>query len=164
MWIDRPVGRFRERVAPSWQFESLLQALFLCFRWPVILLCLNLSSCLVYLRVLPCVSVHPLAKVDSNEEAYGQLTSLTMGCCPLSDLQGAFLCMYSCGGNLTSRMRNMWCLIFYMSRAQPPSQWSCYSQNISPQGKNLNCLPQGDPSTSCLISLQTVAHQAPLSM
>ena len=38
--------------------------------WPVILLCLVLSSYWVYLRLLPCVHVL-LAKMDSSEEAYG---------------------------------------------------------------------------------------------
>ena len=32
----------------------------------------------MYLRVLPCVCAHLLAKMDSSEEAYGYLTSLTM--------------------------------------------------------------------------------------
>lgn len=38
--------------------------------WPIILLCLVLSSYWVYLRLLPCVRVL-LAKMDSSEEPYG---------------------------------------------------------------------------------------------
>ena len=39
--------------------------------WPIVLLCLALSSYGVYLRLLPCVHMHVLAKMDSSEEAYG---------------------------------------------------------------------------------------------
>ena len=71
---------------------------------------------------------HLLAKMDSNEEGYGWLTSLTMGWRPLPfDLQGAFLCMCSRGWgvSLTSRMRHMWSFISYLGRAQPPAS-SCF--------------------------------------
>ena len=37
------------------------------FLWPIILLCLVLSLCLVYLRVLPCVRVHLLTDLDSSK-------------------------------------------------------------------------------------------------
>ena len=46
-------------------------AFLLGFLWPVIFLCLVLSPYLVYLRILPCVHVYLLAKMDSSEEAYG---------------------------------------------------------------------------------------------
>ena len=41
------------------------------FLWPVILLCLVPSLYLVYLRVLPCVRVHLLAKMDSSKDLEG---------------------------------------------------------------------------------------------
>ena len=44
---------------------------FLGFLWPIISLCLVLSLCLVYHRVLPSVHVHFLAKMESSEEACG---------------------------------------------------------------------------------------------
>ena len=46
-------------------------AFLLGFLWLIILLFLVLSLYLVYLRVLPCVHVHLLAKLDSSKEAYG---------------------------------------------------------------------------------------------
>ena len=41
--------------------------------WPIVLLCLALSSYGVYLRLLPCVHMHVLAKMDSSEEACGSI-------------------------------------------------------------------------------------------
>ena len=43
-----------ERVAPSWQFKSLIWGISSGFLWPIILICLVQSPYLVYLRVLPC--------------------------------------------------------------------------------------------------------------
>ena len=77
---------------------------------------------------------------------WGDLASLTMGWCPLPfDLQGAFMHMCNQGGLLTSRMRNMWSLIFSLGRARPPlsivllfSSWC-----IGPQGTNLQLFALG---------------------
>ena len=61
------------------------------------------------------------------------------------DFQGAFLRMCSRGGLLTSRMRNMWSLIFYLGRVQPPLFIVLLfpSRSIGPQGMNSNRLPRG---------------------
>ena len=68
-----------ETFAPSWWFESLLGA-FLPGFFCLVLICLVLWPYLVYLRVCSCVRAHPLAKMESSEEAHGWLTSLTMRC------------------------------------------------------------------------------------
>ena len=47
------------------------------------LLCLTLSPSLVYLRVLPCVPTHLLAKTDSSEEAHGWVDTTYYGVAPL---------------------------------------------------------------------------------
>ena len=60
---------------PRGSLTHLYGAFLPGFLWPVILLCLVLSPYLVYLRVLPCVYVHPLARMDSSEEACGQVGS-----------------------------------------------------------------------------------------
>ena len=39
------------------------------FLWPIILICLVHSLCLVYLRILPCVRKHLLAKLDSTKSS-----------------------------------------------------------------------------------------------
>ena len=58
-----------ERVAPMWEFESLTWGISSRFPCLIILLCLVLSQCLVYFRVLPCICVcaHLSAKMDSSE-------------------------------------------------------------------------------------------------
>ena len=68
---------------PSWSLNHFHGAFLPPFLWPVILLRLALSPYWVDLRNLPRVRAHLSAKVDSSEEAYGELTSLTMGCRPL---------------------------------------------------------------------------------
>ena len=76
------------------------------------------------------------------------------------DLQGAFLHMCSRGGLLTSWMRNMWSLIFYLGRAQPPLSivLLLLSQSIGPQGTKLNRLTWG--SICLLPHLYTVGGNA----
>ena len=78
MWIDTQAGSERE-LCPRGSFNHFYGAFLPGFLWPIILLCLVVSLYLVYLRVLPCVRVHLLAKMDSSEGAHGRLTSLTMG-------------------------------------------------------------------------------------
>ena len=58
----------RLRVAPLWSFESLIWGI--SSRFPLASH-LALSPYLVYLRVLPCVREHLLAKMDSSERPYG---------------------------------------------------------------------------------------------
>ena len=69
-WIDTRVGSEKES-RPRGSLNHLYGAFLLGFLWPIILLCQILSSYLVYLRVLPCVRAHLLAKVDSSKEVYG---------------------------------------------------------------------------------------------
>ena len=70
--MGRHMGGLREREPrPPGSLNHFDGAFFPGFLWPIILLCLVLSPYLVYLRVLPCVHVHLLAKMDSSEEAYG---------------------------------------------------------------------------------------------
>ena len=54
--VGRHTGRFRKRVAESHGSLNYFYEVFLLgFLWPIILVCLVLSSCLVYLRILLCV-------------------------------------------------------------------------------------------------------------
>ena len=74
MWMD--IGAGCESVVPSWHFESFPSGISSLWTpvgvlWPIVLLCLALSSYWVYLRLLPCVHMHVPAKMDSSEEAYG---------------------------------------------------------------------------------------------
>ena len=69
MWIDTRVGSERES-RPRDSLNHLYGAFLPCFLWLIILLFLVLSLYLVYLRVLPCVRAHLLAKMDSSKEAY----------------------------------------------------------------------------------------------
>ena len=70
--VGRHMGELREREScPRGSLNHLYGAFLPGFLWPITLLCLALSLYLVYLRVLPCVRVHVLAKMDSSKEAYG---------------------------------------------------------------------------------------------
>ena len=62
-----------QRVAPLGQFKSLTWGISLGFPLASRLALPGSESCLVHLRVLPCVHLHVLAKVDSSEEAYGKV-------------------------------------------------------------------------------------------
>ena len=96
------------------------------FLWPIILLCLVLSPYLVYLRILPCVCAHLLAKMDSSEEAYGQVDITYYEVTPppfLTSKEPFCVCVVG-KVSLTSRMKNMWSFISYLDRAQlllPPA-------------------------------------------
>ena len=74
MWTDTWADSGRERAAESCPRGSLsyFYGLFLLgLLWPIILICLVHSPYLVYLRILPGVCVHLLAKMDSTAEACG---------------------------------------------------------------------------------------------
>ena len=74
VWIDTWADSGRERAAESCPRGSLsyFYGLFLLgLLWPIILICLVHSPYLVYLRILPGVCVHLLAKMDSTAEACG---------------------------------------------------------------------------------------------
>ena len=73
MWTD--AGEL-PRVTPSWRFESLSGGTSSRF-WPVILVCPVHSSRLVYLRILPPVRRHLLAKMDFTEQCMGREHPLT---------------------------------------------------------------------------------------
>ena len=56
---------------PRGSLNYLYGVFLLGFLWPIILICLVHSPYLVYLRILPCVCMHVLAKMDSTTKAYG---------------------------------------------------------------------------------------------
>ena len=60
--VDRYMGRLRERVAPSWQFESRLWGISSVFPLANHFDLPVQSPYLVYLRIFPCVHMHLLAK------------------------------------------------------------------------------------------------------
>ena len=70
MWIDACAGSERE-LRPQGSLNHFYGAFLLGFLWPMILVCLVLSPCLVYLSILPRMRAHLLVKMDSSEEAYG---------------------------------------------------------------------------------------------
>ena len=51
------------------QAELLLWVILLGFLWPVILICLVHSPYVVYLRILPCLYVYLLVKMDLTKKA-----------------------------------------------------------------------------------------------
>ena len=119
--VDRHMARLRGRApesCPRGSLNHLFRTFLLGVLWPIVLICLVQSLCLVYLRMLPGMCTHLLAKMNSTEQAYGKLASLsiTLPFC----LQGIFLCLCSWGGFLTLRMRNMWSLFFHLGRTLPP--------------------------------------------
>ena len=81
VWIDTQADPGGETVAESRPCGSLdyFSGTFLPgFLWPIMLICLLHSPYLVYLRILPCVSTHLLARMDLTEKAYRYGTSLDM--------------------------------------------------------------------------------------
>ena len=138
--MDRRVGGLRERERPGGSLNHFYGAFLPGFLWLIILICLVLNPCLVYLRVLPCVRAHLLAKMDSSEEAYGRL-NIT----PFLTSKEPFCACIVGKVSLTLRMRNMWSLIWAgLSSSSSSSSWS-----ISPQATNSSC-SAWSPSTSCL--------------
>ena len=64
----------------------------------------------------------------------------------LSSQEGVFL------SSLTTRMRNMWSLLFHLGRAQPPPPIVLLSifWSVCPQEMNSSCLPLDGLSIACL--------------
>ena len=64
--VDRHRWAQREScwVTPSWQFKLIYGAFLSVFLWPIILICLVLRPHLVFIRNLPYVHIHLLAKMD----------------------------------------------------------------------------------------------------
>ena len=102
MWIYTRVGS--EGECPRDSLNHFYGAFPLGFLQPIILIHLVLSPYLLCLRILLCMHMYLLAKMDSTEKACGQLASLTMGWHPSShfDLEGGFLHMLSPRGPLSS--------------------------------------------------------------
>ena len=71
--MDIHTGGLREEVMPLRQFESLIWGISSGFPLDNHHASPDLCPYLVYLRVLPCVHVHLLAKMESSEKAYGQV-------------------------------------------------------------------------------------------
>ena len=69
MWIDTRADSERELLHHG-HLNHLHGAFLPGSLWPIILIFLVLSLYLVYLRILPCVCAHLLAKMDSGEETY----------------------------------------------------------------------------------------------
>lgn len=126
LWIDSPEGS--ERVGKSGlmvvRITFMGHFFWISFGQSI---CLVLSPHLVYFRVLPCVYVHLLAKMDSSKEVYGYVA-----------LSTAF--PHTCVVEkifLTSRIRNIWPFISFLARAQH-FFWSSF-WSICPQGTNAGC-------------------------
>lgn len=140
---------------------------FLLVSFAVILIWLVLSLHLVYLRSLPYVHVHLLAKMDFLVETYGHLTSLTMKWRPLPfDLQGAF-CAYVVGE--VSDFKNEEYVVFYLLPGQGPEfsiilfTWSFCPQKISylASSPSMSCFTLTMPSTQDTVN--AIVKQAPFA-
>ena len=140
MWIDTRVGS--ERVAPSWQFESLLWGI--CSGFPLTnhfdLPCSK--SVFGISQDLP-MCAHTSLSQDGFYLRGIWIDNITWHHSP-SDLQGAFLCMCSRGDLLTLRMRNMWSHV--LPGQGPASSLNCPVILVSgyqSTGTNSNRLPPG---------------------
>ena len=72
--VDRHTGRLRRRdpeSRPSGSLNHLYEAFLLVFLWPIILISLGHSPYLVYLRILPIVCAHLLAKMEPTAKVCG---------------------------------------------------------------------------------------------
>ena len=116
--MDRHMSGLREKVTPSWQFESLICGISSRFPPASHLDLPGSKSVFGISQDLP-TCVHASLSQDGFYWRGLWVDLATWHHSPF-DLQGAFLHMYSRGGLLTSRMRNMWSLIFYLGRAHPP--------------------------------------------
>ena len=105
MWIETRAksGRVTES-HPRGSFNYFYGTFLLDFLWPIILVCLVPSPCLIYLRILPYVHAS-LTQAGFFRRglwvAWHWLASLPF------DFQGAFLLMCGQEDLLTWRMRNM---------------------------------------------------------
>ena len=68
--VDRRRGGLRERLSlrPRGSLNYFYGACLLGFLWPIILISLVSSPHLMYLRILPCVCMRPLAKMDFTRD------------------------------------------------------------------------------------------------
>ena len=141
LWIDTRAGA--ERVAPWWQFKSLICGIFSRFPLANHFDLPDSKSEFGIAQDFPMCACTSLSQDGFYRR--GLWVDLATWHHSPFDLQGGFLRMCSWGGLLTSGMRNMWSLIFYLGRAQPPLSIVLLfpSGSIGPQGTNSNRLPQG---------------------
>ena len=72
LWIATQVdSKSVAESSPRGSLNYVYVVFLLGFLWPIILICLVHSPHLVYLRILPCVCMHVLAKMNSTTKAYG---------------------------------------------------------------------------------------------
>ena len=72
LWIATQVdSKSVAESSPCGSLNYFYVVFLLGFLWPIILICLVHSLYLVYLRILLCVHMHLLAKMDFTEKAYG---------------------------------------------------------------------------------------------
>lgn len=107
--VDRHIGGLRERELMSRSLVAVwipFSRVFLSgFLWPIILTYLVHSSNLVYLRILLCVRMHLLAKIDFTKKGIWVKHLLTL--LPFG-LKRAFSVHVWSGSLLVSSTRNMW--------------------------------------------------------
>ena len=154
--MDRHTGGLRERVAPSWKFESLLWGISSRFPLANHFDLPGSKSIFGVSQDFP-MWVHASLRQDGFYRRGLWVVSISWHHSPF-DLQGAFLRMCSWGGLLTSRMRNMWSLIFFLGRAQPPLSVVLLflSRSIGAQGTNSHRLPWWP---ICLLPQYYTAHK-----
>ena len=136
--VDRHTGGLRERVAPSWQFKSLIWGISSMFPLTNHFDLSDSESIFGVSQAFP-MCAHASLSQDGFYQRGLCVGLVTWHDSPF-DLQGAFLHVCSREGLLTSRMRS---LIFYLGRAEPPLSVVLLfpSQSIGPQGTNSNRLP-----------------------
>ena len=71
VYVDRLTWAVQRESCTIMVWKAYMEQYLLGFLWPIILLCLILSPCLVYLVALLYVCMHLLAKMDSSEKGYG---------------------------------------------------------------------------------------------
>ena len=93
---------------------------FLGFLWPIILFYLTLSLYLVFLKVLPCGCIYPLAKMEPREKACGQVDITYNGVVtfPFLTSKEHFCTCIGRKVSLTLRMRKYGLFNFYLGRDQ----------------------------------------------
>ena len=64
MWIDTGANSESLELCPRGSLNYFHGAFLLGFLWPIILISLVHSPHLMYLKIPPCVCMHPLAKMD----------------------------------------------------------------------------------------------------
>ena len=110
-WIETLMGSERE-LQHCGSLNHLHGTFLPGFLWPINLLCLNLSPCMVYLRIFPCIHVCISYPRWISVKRPGWHYS------PFK-LQGGFLCIYTWQGLLDLGNEKYVVSVFYPGRAQP---------------------------------------------